>query len=656
MNHFTDYVKAKCVNRVIDLSDCKLGFRSMVILTEIIKINDDNFSKLILSKNNFNDDCIELLINSIRENNNIIELNLSSNGMTPKGGNLLFEFLLNQNSIISFDISSSDGINRNRICAEGVKLIEEVLKKNLFLEFIDISSNSIKTEGFKYLINGLDGNKTLKYLNISNNEIEIRGINYLLNHKNFECKIEFLDISYNPIGNNGIGLFGKCLSEKRFTELKHINLTECSFNFTGFSVFIKNIGVSKKLNFMILNRNNLYSLKWEYLESKFISLNLRYLSLSSCQLNNSVSCIAKIFIHHPTLKILDLSHNQINDSSFVSFQQYPKENLCLIEVDFSRNFISDKSGKKFFENLIHNRFLQKLNFYDNQLMNASANAVIESLRVNKNLISVNFNSNRVPIRIMKEINSRLAVNKFIERGKFMPHLKQELKNLSFDPSEIHSLKNKIVNLSNERELHSKKLSADKKMTTKNYKIDENNKNEVISKNNKLLKELEELKKNFDIFNNDRENYIKNIYDVTSEIKEKISDMQRTIKNIEIDKESIIEKQDKDLENIRKKYDDKQKEYQKVCDKVSMYKERLNEKISELKEKMIQLDKIENPEKYSNYEDGNKTNVEEEKEAAIRNKIRRGSLPSFRMSMRKKRRSVSSKSIEKDPKWNKKLIK
>ena len=134
LNRFTDFIKLKCVNRVIDLTDCKLGLSSMLVLSEILINNNDNFSRLILSKNNFGDKGIEILLDSISDNNSILELNLSSNSISPRGGKLIFEYLLNQNSIISLDLSSEDGINRNRICAEGVKPLEADPKTNCGME------------------------------------------------------------------------------------------------------------------------------------------------------------------------------------------------------------------------------------------------------------------------------------------------------------------------------------------------------------------------------------------------------------------------------------------------------------------------------------------------------------------------------------------
>ena len=362
MNRFTDFIKLKCINRIIDLTDCKLGFNSMIVLSEILKNINSQYSRLILGKNNFGDKGIELLLESIGDNSSIVELNLSSNGITAKGGKLIFGYLLNQQSIISLDLSSHEGINRNRICADGVRLIENVLQTNFFIENLDLSSNSIKTEGFKYLINGLKGNIVLKYLNVSNNEIDEKGMYYLKDNLD-ECKVEILDVSSNPIGNEGCIALGKCLGSEKFNEITNVNLSDCSVRFNGIREFFKYLKTNKKINTLILNKNNLFSKKWVYLEDYFLNLNLRHLGLSSCSLNVSVIDISKILQHHPTLRILDLSHNQINDASFIYFKSFPKENLSLVELDFSRNYISDKSGKYFFENLMNNRCLQRLNFF-----------------------------------------------------------------------------------------------------------------------------------------------------------------------------------------------------------------------------------------------------------------------------------------------------
>jgi len=114
----------------------------------------------------------------LEENLNIIHLDLSSNDITYRGAEVIFIKLLNQHSIISLDLSSKEGINRNRLSHEGVVLLEKVLKENLLLEYLYLSGNSIKNEGLKSILIGLAENKTLNTLHLANNEITYQGIKF----------------------------------------------------------------------------------------------------------------------------------------------------------------------------------------------------------------------------------------------------------------------------------------------------------------------------------------------------------------------------------------------------------------------------------------------------------------------------------------------
>jgi Ran GTPase-activating protein (RanGAP) involved in mRNA processing and transport len=570
----------------------------MVVLSEIIKKNENKYSRLILSKNNFGDKGLELLLDSIQDNNGIVELNLSSNNITAKGGKMLFTYLLTQTSIISLDISSQEGINRNRICCEGVKLIENVLKTNFFIENLDLSSNSIKTEGFKYLVNGLKGNIVLKNLNISNNEIDEKGIFYM-NENLVNCKIEVIDLSSNPIGNDGCIAFGKCLGGDQLTEITSVNLSDCSIRFHGIKEFLKNLRKNKKINNLLLDKNNLYSKNWFYLEDYFLNLNLRNLGLSSCSLSMAAAEVSKIFQHHPTLKVLDLSHNQINDSSFIYFKTFPKENLALVEIDLSRNYISDKSAKYFFENLVNNRSLQRLNFFDNQLQNESANAVIESLKLNHFITYINFKANRVPIRIMKEINIRIQNNKIIEKEKFLPQLKREIKDLSFDPEEINSLKGRIILQNHEKEIFIQKLKEDSKIIKMKKLENEKELNKVESESNNILSKIDIISKEIRKIIEMRESEVDNYKVESDKIEENITALTNELEVLKIENfrqqtkyDDINKKNKKIYDNTYKKYEEQRKLLMLEIDQLKSRKKKYVSKLR-IVEKLKNSNKDEN---------------------------------------------------------------
>ena len=621
LSRFSDFIKLRCVNRKIDLTDCKLGFNSMVILSNILLKNKNKYSRLILSKNNFGDKGIELLLTSINDNSNIVELNLSSNGLTQKEGNLIFEFLLNQNSIISLDLSSKDGVNKNRICADGVKNIEKVLKNNFFLEFMDLSSNSIRNEGFKYLINGLNGNYIIKKLNVSNNEIDAKGIYYLKNNLKIS-KVEYLDLSENPLGNEGCVEISKCLVADILSEVTYINLSDCSIKFSGVREFFNNVKRNKKLDTILLNKNNLFSQKWIYLEQFLINLNLRHFGLNSCSLNIAASDIAKILLRHPTLKILDLSHNQINDEGFAIFKLFPKENLSLTEIDFSKNYISDKSAKFFFQNLNNNRSIQKLNFFDNHLQIDSANAILESLKNNYSLFYINLKSNRIPIKIMNEINMKIQNNKLKEKENFLPKLKQEIKQLTFPPGEVKMLKKRIIVQNDEQKYSSEKLKKDNILIKQKKSENEKELNFVESQIENLLLKLEKLNKEI---NNELElkELEKNDFEENRKLlQNKLLKLSSEIDLINNDNKDIQNKYNEELKRLSNKYDISFTKYKERRKKLDILFEQLKYKQKKHLLCLRILDKLKNPDKFN---EAKENNLNQEKKIDLENVVKKGNI-------------------------------
>ena len=595
MNRFISFIQEKCVNRIIDLNDCCLGFNAMIALSEILKRNNDICSRLILTKNNFGDMGIELLIEKIKNNSNIVELNLCSNNLGVKGGIIIFNYLLNQNSIISLDLSSKEGIYRNRICAEGVKTIEKVLKTNFYLEKIDLSSNSLRNEGFKYLTNGLEKNSSLQTLIISNNEINEKGIIYM-ESKLIECKIKYLDISCNPISNNGLIIIAKCLSNKKLNEITYLNISDCSLNFDGFREFIKKLSKNHKIITLNFNKNNLFSNKWESLENAFSGMALKNLSLGSCRLGPVIKDISHVFKRNATIKYLDLSHNQINDYEFEYFQEYPLHNLSLEEIDFSNNFISDKSAAIFFKNLMFNNSLQRLNFYDNQLQNESANIILDVVKKNHNIININVKCNRIGIKMMNEIKSQIINNKLIEKEKFLPKLKDELRGLEFNPMEIQILRNRIINSNKERENLSKKFSQE----IKEFSLKKKKKIEEVKNVDNIFSQVEKETKKYDKKikyiieekNNENDFFNKNI----NIMKDKIFLIKKDIKEIKYKQNSIKREQEEEIKLLKDTYEITLNKEQQMKISISTITKQLESLKEKYQEKINYLIKMENAKK------------------------------------------------------------
>jgi hypothetical protein len=66
--------------------------------------------------------------------------------------------LLNNDSVVDFNIGSYEGVHRNKLGVNGVRLLTDVLKKNQTLGFLSVGGNSIGNEGLKVITEGLKGN------------------------------------------------------------------------------------------------------------------------------------------------------------------------------------------------------------------------------------------------------------------------------------------------------------------------------------------------------------------------------------------------------------------------------------------------------------------------------------------------------------------
>ena len=639
MSRFINFIKSKCVNRVIDLSECSLGLNSIQTLSNIIYNNNDICSRIILNKNNLGDRTVELLINNLENNTSVVELNLGSNSLSPRGGEVIFNFLINQKSIISLDLSSNEGIYRNRICPEGVKLIWPVLQKNLVLEKIDLSSNSIRNEGFKYLINGLNNNFILHVLNVSNNDIDEKGIEYMHN-KLMECKLRDLNISSNPISNKGCILLSECTSKLKLGEIITLNLSNCNINFIAFKQFLKNNIGNHKIQNLIMTKNNLVSNKWNTLE--FLNrITLKSISLCECNIVNSIKDISILLERHPTIKFLDFSHNQIDDNLFSCFTDYPLHNLSLEELDFSQNFITDESGVSFFKNLYGNRNIQKLNFFDNQLQTLSAKEIIKTLLNNRILISINLKCNRIPLKLLKEIKKQIQNNKATENKKFIPKLKDELKELKFDPTEISKLKYKIINFGRDRIFLTNKFKEEDKNFVLRKKEDEEELNKIMGKFDKIQNEISETQKNLEKIEELSEFENEEFKIKQKKLEDLISNLENEVEILEKENQIEKNKQKDELKDIKDNYYYLLKSSTKNKEYYDNNYYLLEKKKDQYKLLIDQLDRLQHPEKFLNIGFKTKKNRMKKKNSTT-NSLKTSSNDTIKDIKKSKNRTNSAK--------------
>jgi len=87
----------------------------------------------------------------VRRSKSLIELNLASNEITNEGMTSIFDSLSDNQSITSVNLSTVDGVSRNRLTEGAFPALKHFLKVNEFIEILDLSSVGLGNAGLETL-------------------------------------------------------------------------------------------------------------------------------------------------------------------------------------------------------------------------------------------------------------------------------------------------------------------------------------------------------------------------------------------------------------------------------------------------------------------------------------------------------------------------
>ena len=198
---------------------------------------------------------------------------------------------------------------------------------------------------------------------------------------------------------------------------------------------------------------------------------------------------------------------------------------------------------------------------------------------------------------MKEINIRIQNNKLIEKEKFLPQLKREIKDLSFDPEEINTLKGRILLQNQEKELSIQKLKEDNKIIKIKKIENEKELNKVESESNDILLKIENINKKIKTINEMKESEIINYNNESVNIEEEIANISNDIEKITIENNRHQDKYDDIYKRLKRAYDNTYKKYDDQRKFLMIEIDQLKSKKKKYASKLRILDKLKNPDKY-----------------------------------------------------------
>jgi hypothetical protein len=79
---------------------------------------------------------------------------LSSNDIGEEGAVAIFQVLYHNNTLISLNLKSYEGLNRNKLSPKGVAILADVLKQNRTLQFLNLAATQIGLLGLESICEG----------------------------------------------------------------------------------------------------------------------------------------------------------------------------------------------------------------------------------------------------------------------------------------------------------------------------------------------------------------------------------------------------------------------------------------------------------------------------------------------------------------------
>ena len=442
---FLAYCMRHFKHRRFVMRDVGVGPEAAKVIGEVLKSNV-NFSRVELGKNMIGDAGIIQLANNLLKNLNIVHLDLSSNCLTPEGTRDFLTLIANHGSLSSIDISSHEGLNRNRLCAYGAEPFATILKQNALLSMLNLAGTSLGVEGIVYIAEGLYENSSVVYLNVANNTIGARGAEILAKVA-AKSKLIELNLSGNRIGNEGVDYVSALLggTYEGGCSIVKLDLSKNEITSKGAGKIYSSLKTNGTLTHLNLEGNpfgaqstyNLYS----FLADNVV---LSQLNLSNCELRNDFAIVLSDGLgKNRGLLNINLSHNIIEDVGISSLAQGLLRNYSLKCLDLSSNRIQNPGGLALANALKMNRSIEQLNLRDNNIRDEAGQLFSEVSRFNRSLIKLVLEYNPISYKYIRDIHANMKENRAFYRKSLAPMLKRKIQSMQINENAIPTVYNKI---------------------------------------------------------------------------------------------------------------------------------------------------------------------------------------------------------------------
>lgn len=339
---------------ILNISNNNIGVEGLKFGENFFSANN-SLTTLIFDHNLIGPIGGDSLFNYLQSNQylKIKSLDLGFNGLTHEGAEILVKFVKNNDKLLTLNIGG------NYFCDEGIQTICEAFSQNGSknkLSYLDLQNNNITKIGCEYIYDFLEVSPFINGICLKNNFLINEGVIKIFSALTNELSnIIILDISDTKIDEKAIKFISEKINKKMI--LQKLILSNNNFKKSG--IYIKNLLLEET--------------------------NLKYLSLSYCELNTQFNLIFQGLSKNKSLKTIDFSGNNIpmKNELLKELSYCISENHYLINIILDDCNIDDIGMYYINRGLENNHLLKTLSLNNNFLTMKCIHGLINSIERSK---------------------------------------------------------------------------------------------------------------------------------------------------------------------------------------------------------------------------------------------------------------------------------
>ncbi|XP_060138974.1 leucine-rich repeat-containing protein 74A [Zootoca vivipara] len=222
--YLVQMLRENCYIQEMNISNNHLSTEGAEAICRMFYSNISNIRAVQLAGNNFREETAPYFSESLMVNYRVIELDLSHNEFADKGGEQLGQMLANNESLEVLNLSW------NQLRMKGAVALSAGLRANGSLKILDLSWNGFGNEGALALGEALKVNNVLNELDISSNHISNEGTLKLCKGLEVNGTLRILKLSHNPITVEGAIALVSSVRKNTSTKMEEINISNVLVN------------------------------------------------------------------------------------------------------------------------------------------------------------------------------------------------------------------------------------------------------------------------------------------------------------------------------------------------------------------------------------------------------------------------------------------